>query len=267
MVEPATKNTTQSSNTDRERIWAKMAQMHPEFTHDHDVFDDPWAVEALLLGDFIGWRPFSDAHVMDIGANVGVWTAFCALHDCRVTAYEADKITFDTLNGMLEKTGLDSRVNTVNAAIWKTTGTMPFAGREVNTRARCRNGCLTVAGAGPYGDGDMTPGLFWGNVISQPENSDLVSTVSFGDALGSEQWDCIKMDIEGAEYQVILSVEVEKLKQIKFLQLEFHNGWADEIIYRRLLEKLHSVFESDGCLTSDGPHAGQYSWAHFRRKV
>jgi len=184
-----------------------MAQMHPEFTHDHDVFDDPWAVEALLLGDFIGWRPFSDAHVMDIGANVGVWTAFCALHDCRVTAYEADKITFDTLNGMLKKTGLDSRVNTVNAAIWKTTGTMPFAGREVNTRARCRNGCLTVAGAGPYGDGDMTPGLFWGNVISQPENSDLVSTVSFGDALGSEQWDCIKMDIEGVEFRALLGAK------------------------------------------------------------
>ena len=67
-------------------VWARMAQEHPEFTHASDPFDDPYAVENLVLSDYIGFKPFKGARVMDVGANAGIWSSYCALNGALVTA-------------------------------------------------------------------------------------------------------------------------------------------------------------------------------------
>jgi FkbM family methyltransferase len=231
------------SSSDRERIWAKVAQMRPEFKPIHDIFDDPWAVEALLLGDFMGWEPFSGARVMDVGANVGIFTAFCALHGAHVTAYEPDPITFSFLTQMLKQSDLYSLVTPINSAIWISRGEITYGGGEIEGgRCRCRNGSL-----------------FSERIIGP------VSAVSFEDAIGGQEWDFVKMDIEGAEFDVLESTSGEALSKIKFLQVEFHNGVAKVGQYERVIEKLEQIFESSGAITKDGPHAGEFAWAHLKR--
>jgi FkbM family methyltransferase len=236
----------------RTRVWGKMAAEHPEFTRAHDPLDDYSMIDTLILGDFIAWRPFSGARVMDIGANVGVWTAYCALNGADVTAYEADPITHGIMSSMLIRNNL--KVNAVNAALWTHTGQILFKGKGIESHYR--NGAVQV----PEHDG------FAGN-LGQEADMITVPCVSFSDAIGDSVWDCVKVDIEGAEFETLSAVPAEVFeKQIKFLQVEFHNGWASDEVYRALIGKLESVFTSSGSKNIGDKWNGRYDWANFVRR-
>jgi 2-polyprenyl-3-methyl-5-hydroxy-6-metoxy-1,4-benzoquinol methylase len=117
------------------RVWARMSQEHPEFTRDHDPLNDPWTVEALVLNSDshnIDFQPFPGARVMDIGANVGLLTAYWALNGCQVTAYEADPETCKIMAEHCQKLG----VNAVNAAIWTHQGEISFTPGRHEDRGR-----------------------------------------------------------------------------------------------------------------------------------
>ena len=192
-----------------ESVWGRVAKMHPEFTRAHDALGHAAAVESLVLNNFIGFLPFEDARVMDLGANAGLLTALWALNGCRVTAYEADPVTYGILRGMLVSTGLLGKVNPVNAAVWTFTGQIPFRGDEQHyPDGKCllRNGAVQITGAGKYGDGDNTPGRFRGNVREVTDDVERIPCISLEDAISDANWDCIKVDIEGAEFQVLLAV-------------------------------------------------------------
>jgi FkbM family methyltransferase len=265
------------------RVWSRMAATWPLFTHSHDIFNDASAVEGLLLGDFLGWRPFTGARVLDIGANAGIVSAWCALYGCEsVTAYEADPVTAQLTHNMAISTGLYPRLTVVNAAIWFYTGTVPYHGNgwDNATDGRGRNGAIQVVGAGPNSGGNTAPGAFHGNTPTIHDSTPRVACISLSDALlyedgdgGSRghglgrRWDFVKMDIEGAEFQTLLSTPDEYLALIDFLQIEFHNGWADDIIYSRLIEKLSRTFDHTGSIASAADeHSGRYHYGQFRNK-
>jgi FkbM family methyltransferase len=53
-----------------------------------------------------------------------------------------------------------------------------------------------------------------------------VPCISLTEALGNEIWDFVKIDIEGAEYEVIMSTETKTLRDhIKKLFVELHSDW------------------------------------------
>lgn len=251
----------------RERIWSQIAEKHPEFTHQSDPFDDPWMVENLVLGDYIGFKPFEDARVMDVGANVGIWSSFCALNGAEVTAYEADPLTFEVMCSSFKKASLS--VDAINAAIWTYTGKCPFHGGGENvTNGAYRNGAVLIVGGGIEGTGDMTEGNFRGNISEIRPEMQVVPCVSFADAIGDKNWDCIKMDIEGAEFQLLLSVPSEVLMKISYLHVELHNGWADETLYRKFIERLGSIFEIRGLIDQhpESEWKGRFHWVQLVRK-
>jgi FkbM family methyltransferase len=184
------------------------------------------------------------------------------LNGCHVKAYEADPDTYAVLTDMLYRNRLIPRVDPVNAAIWTHTGFCPFEGRSYTSDiAHGRNGAVQVLGAGPNGNGDMTPGLPWGNT-KNADSSPMIPCISFELALGSQRWDFVKMDIEGAEFQVLLATPERSLRNIDFLQVEFHNGWADDVIYNSVIEKLENIFDSRGPSEN-----GRFHHAQFRRRL
>lgn len=228
-------------------VWSRMAREHPEFTHDHDLFDDPAPVGRLLLDDYIGFIPFPGACVMDVGANIGLLTAYWALNGCQVVAYEADQCTARLLTEMLDVTGLRPNVHVVNAAIWKCDGSIPFVGRSGSGVVPNRNGAVQVAGVGD-------------SALDAP----CVQCVSFARALGDDPWDAVKMDIEGAEFETLANTPDSSLALIRHMHIEFHNGWATDEQHAALMAKLGHTFEIE-----EGYHdpcTGRVEWARLRNR-
>jgi FkbM family methyltransferase len=230
----------------REEVWTKIEQRYPAFTHAHDSFDDPWAIDCLILGDSIGYVPSPGERVMDVGANVGIWSAFCALGGCSVVSYEADPITFGVLTAMLHRTGLN--VTAINSAVYSYTGVCAFHGEYGADRARLRNGAIQTETS-----------------IGKPIQ---IPCVSFQDALGTQEWDFVKMDVEGAEFAILLATPVKSLRQIKAMQIEFHNLCSSRRTYNRTLKKLGTLFTFDGPTEVDAslPYYKRLHWAKFKRK-
>lgn len=226
-------------------VWEQMSLEHPEFTPAHDLFDDHEQVATLLLGNYIGFTPFTGARVMDIGANAGILTAYWAIHGADVTAYEADPVTHKLLTNMLTKNSL--KANVIHAAVWTHTGEVLYAGHGNQWDDRGgRNGAIQV----PIHDG------FVGNLGSETDTV-TVPCISLVDALGDVIWDAVKIDIEGAEFELLMSVEDQVLRdRIRYMHLEFHNDWADDALYHKLMDKLASIFDLD---IFPNPHVG-YPW-------
>jgi len=243
-----------SYDTVSERVWARMAIEHPEFTRSHNALADPYALEYLMFGGQIKVEPFK-GNVMDVGANAGILTAYWALNGASVTAYEADPVTFKMLSDMIARTNLPATA--INAAIWSHSGEVKFRGGSCIDHDRTvRGGCLWVP---------QRPDGFY-----EDPNAPIVTVpcISFTEALGDREWDCVKMDIEGSEFEVLMSTPVESLRQIKQLQLEFHHWWASNQQYKDLLTKLESVFTIEGPVYEPGHEwAGRYVWPVLTRKI
>ena len=240
---------------DRESVWVRVAKEQPEFTRDHDAGNNYHAVREIVLGGSVTWaaangyfQPFRGARVMDVGANAGVYSAYCGLREAQVVAYEPFPTVFAMLRNMIERTGLSSYVRAVNAAVWTYTGKIPYIGHKTpNEDVTCYNG------------GVPTDGVKW--FPADYERADKVDCISFEEAIGDTVWDCVKMDIEGGEFEVLLATPEAALKKIRFMYVEFHD-WASQEFYDRTIKKLRDVFtfkafRAEG---SDGRYEAAYLW-------
>jgi FkbM family methyltransferase len=179
------------------------------------------------------FKPFVGAKILDIGANLGMVTAFWAMNGADVTSYEADPETYKIMVSMLTRVGL--KANVTNAAIWSHTGQVNFKGvGHMDGDRVCRNGGIE---SGPE---------------SQP-----VSCVTFASALGTTMWDCVKMDIEGAEYPVLMSTPLESMRNINYMNLEIHHekhhpNWLTPQQVETLRRTLGHMFDIKPSVYSDG---------------
>ena len=232
----------------KEWVWSKMALDHSEFPKRCDPFDDPWMVENLILNTgYIAWQPFAGANAMDVGANVGIWGFHAALHGANVTAYEADPLT----HAVLQQTAKDlsiQNLTALNKAIWIFNGTTQFLGRDYEWKCRGRNGSLQSL------------------EVSPSPVANEIECITFDDAIGDVMWDCVKMDIEGAEFPVLENVSTGKLSQIRTLHVEFHNSDRNQPKYALLLKKLASVFNVASHSINNEEFQGRYHWAQFSLK-
>ncbi len=242
--------------SDMQRIWQNMSQVHPEFQRSHAVMNDPWQVEGLLLGDYIGFCPFPGAIVMDIGANAGILTAYWALNGANVTAYEADPVTYAILTAMLDNNKLI--VNAVHGAVWTYTGEIMFKGSGNECQgSKGRNGAIQVP----------QHGAFTGN-LGQEQDMVTIPCVSLVEALGDKIWDCVKFDIEGAEFELLMNADLRVFDRVRYMHVELHNGWASDDLYHRLVDKLGTVFEIKGsvCDHKNDPWHGRYHWVQLTNR-
>jgi len=201
---------------DRESVWAELAVKCPKFTRAHDPTDNWHAIREIILGGSLTWqganerfKPFPGARVMDIGASVGIFSAYCALEGAMVFAYEPDAFPFMIMEQMLFDTGLRDKVLPIVWAVADGYGAYKF-------RTSFKDQFLREA-----------------------------ACIPFEDAIEEMEWDCVKMDVEGAEYDIVLGTSLEALKKIKFMFVEFH-PWVKQGKYNRTIERLESVFFLEG---------------------
>lgn len=144
--------------------------------------------------------PKPGEHVLDLGAHFGMFSLYCAARGCEVDAYEPSEAAFKELCHTAEvatEIGL-GHINPVQRAIWS----KPGAGLLFKT-------------------GESTAA----NSMIQGSSNDVqkVDTCTLDDALSMRgHWDCVKMDIEGAEYLALTTAQ--QLARINFLTVEIHHG-------------------------------------------
>lgn len=225
-------------------VWEQVRKVHPEVKRENFPMDDPYMFLEIVARDCYQFHAKPNDVVMDIGANIGVFTALCALNGAMVVAYEPHPEAFALLLEMMDRNKLGDLILPVNCCLWTEAGECSYQ-------------------AGVTRPSSDHPQMSWtsfnGNIYSK--NEGRARAVTLADALARRpEWDCVKMDIEGAEFAILEQVPEESLQRIKFLTLELHNGWADKPRHDAMVDKLARVFHIDGIREGDPVFAGQHRW-------
>ena len=131
--------------------------------------------------------------IIDAGANIGVASLFFAFRypGARIQAFEPDPDLFRTLSKNLSQHPECASITLKQSAIWKDSGTLSFRSDGAD------GGCLA-------GDGEFS-----------------VPTVTLSSILREAPVDFLKLDIEGAEVEVLVE-SAENLDLVHSLVVEYH---------------------------------------------
>ena len=149
----------------------------------------------------------SDLVILDIGANVGLFSLYAArqAHSAKIYAVEPFPATF---NRLLEA----------------------VRDHQLAERITCLNCALTGDGATRLMRNDPLPSQRRSLVPSGKESSGIqVQSRTLSQLIreqGVNQIDLLKMDIEGGEYEVLLSTPPAVLRNIRRIALEYHGDCA-----------------------------------------
>jgi FkbM family methyltransferase len=154
----------------------------------------------------IGWA--SIEHVLDVGSHVGAFTIWVAARAprARITAFEPEPRNFGDLRLNVERNDLADRVSLVNAAVGAEAGT-----RTLRVRRRRDTSSLAPPGA---------------------SGSTEVDCVALEDVLTeheSPRIDVLKLDCEGAEWEILRSLDTQKLRRVAHILLECHAERRDQL--------------------------------------
>lgn len=159
-------------------------------------------VEVFLRQDY--GRPPDDAVIVDLGASIGVYAIYAAVtaRNARVYAYEPMRSFYEL---MQENVRLNGRVDTIT--------------------------CFNCAVAGTAAERDLFhggPGLFFPTLIVPERGATAgrtpVPCTTLDDVLASNGLsgvDLLKIDIEGAEYEVLYGAQA-CLERIREIRMEYH---------------------------------------------
>lgn len=183
--------------------------------------------EALL------WDVVTNAHryiptpgdrVLDLGAHFGVFSLYCASRGCNVVAYEPLPEAFRELQHsarVADEIGL-GKIFPQDLAVW--------SGAQFVTLWKPADMPSAIGSVLPIPVSFINPSVW------------RVPAISLRTALGYADVDCVKVDIEGAEYEVFRAAEQQDLDRIKFLTLEIHNDLLPKERREELIAKLVAAF-------------------------
>ncbi len=162
---------------------------------------DVWSVKETWLDRFYerygfvigpGWV------VVDIGAGIGEFTILAAHDAARVVAFEPSPASFALLRENLALNGVTS-VDAIEAAVGATSGTVSI---DVDgDPLTARSGTATSGGV-------------------------MVRSFSLADAMteaGIERVDLLKLDCEGAEYDILRGAGKDVLARVERIVMEYHD--------------------------------------------
>lgn len=184
------------------------------------VVKESWVENVYQIneGDFFDTNIF-----IDIGANIGaVSIKVASFNDTRekkikVIAYEPLTENIRLLSHNTKINRKESEIKLIQKGVWSKKDTL----------------LITDAG----GSSSVLPEKF----TNQAQES--IEVISLEDVFfenNISECDVMKIDIEGAEYNVINSSSIETLRRIKYLTLEFDGGHESE--FGEMTTKLAEVF-------------------------
>lgn len=146
-----------------------------------------------------------DDTVVDIGANIGVFTLFAATKtDKAVYSFEPFPENFKFLDNNVKSNGF-TKVFTHAAAVCDKVGTMNFNVAKGNTAHHIAN----YSSEKTYAMSIEVPTLTLKHIIDQNH----IECIDF-----------LKLDCEGAEGDILLSTPLDYLKRVRKLAMEFHDN-------------------------------------------
>lgn len=240
------------------RVQAVLDVLAPEFARRHaresielrpnttdadihaEIFDEQVyrAAPHIHLGDI----------VVDLGANVGMFTVYAASLGARVIAVEPFPENLPQLQKNVTAAGFSDQVEA-----------MPYACGD-------RNGeCVIIAGDTEAGRGRDA----W--VASETTYTDLpggeglfVPMVDLDTLLTPyDEVAMLKLDVEGAEYPIFAAASESTMKKIAYIAMEFHGDATDMLHGRKLIpgsvgRLLEKIGETHGIVTLGKFSVGGY---------
>jgi FkbM family methyltransferase len=157
--------------------------------------------------------------VVDIGAHIGAFAVRAArlAHRGQVYAYEASSNNYALLTKNRQLNGLEN-LHVKNRAVSNRHGMLPF---------------YTVAGNGALGS----------LVQTMSDSGEQVQAMPFADIIaehGIERVDLLKVDVEGAEYDILLNGPDDMLAKVQRVVLEYHEFRGDKRGHQDLVKLLEA---------------------------
>jgi FkbM family methyltransferase len=199
--------------------------------------DDPLdklVVKEIWDENVYRFTPSPEMRILDIGGHKGIFSIWCAAFGANVWAYEPNPDSYAIFGKNLELNGpmISKHVSFKLAGVWSEAGTLKFF-KHPGSGAACLVACIV--------DG-YTP---------DPAKVIDVNVVAFNDIVTGSIWDVVKIDTEGAEYEMLTTASDEALQSIRYLTVEVHN-WASQEKYDKMMDRLKDFFYIEGVKEASG---------------
>jgi FkbM family methyltransferase len=177
------------------------------FGNEIKITDPFWhlhSVQELLIDELYQFDSnITSPYIIDCGANVGLSIIYFKkiFPECKILAFEPDPEIFELLKYNIEKFKFKN-VSLEKKAVWNSNTVLKF----------------------------NSTGALGGHIKKeQSENGNLVDvqTIRLKNILEREQIDFLKIDVEGAEKEIIVDI-ASSLKNVKRIFVEYHRLKDDE---------------------------------------
>jgi FkbM family methyltransferase len=182
------------------------------------IFKDPkaflYSVKELFVEEIYKFKAQDDTpYIIDCGSYIGTSILFFKTQypNAKILAFEPDNSNFELLNNNIKNWDLKD-IEIQNAAIW-----------------------INNLGVNFIADGNMASKIDESNNTAHNENQKTKS-VRLKDLL-TEKIDFLKIDIEGAEYEVLVDCE-SKLSFVENLFIEYHGNYNEMYKLNKILNIL-----------------------------
>jgi FkbM family methyltransferase len=184
------------------------------YTQCFFMFYEVWSKKDY---DIPGFTLTRDMTVIDIGANQGFFTVYAASKGAKVFAFEPCAENFEVLKWNLSKNSLQGSVKIINAAVTGRNGKM--------------NLFVSLDAAGNIMSGTAsTHNEDHSGVLMETRPVESVTLDSLFDDLQIQRCDFLKMDCEGAEYEILAKTSRESFSKIARIAVECHENRMQEAI-------------------------------------
>jgi FkbM family methyltransferase len=203
----------------------------------HEIWEDLFYDRDYRIGP--------DDIVVDIGANIGIFSLFAAHRGATVYSVEPDEHNFRLLCSNVERNGLCRKVHPFCCAVAKNDGTIALYVPEA--QGLCASGLITTS----LTQIENLSGNDQSRVSITRVKS--VSLPSLFRKIGEPKITLLKLDTEGAELDILAGANADDLRGVERVVMETHAAYAERELYhlvRRLgfevitFEKLTGPFST-----------------------
>ena len=184
------------------------------YTHCFFMFYEIWSKKDY---DIPGFEFAQNMNVVDIGANQGFFSLYAASKGATVYAFEPCTDNFEILKWNVLTNGLEDKVKLFNVAVTREKGTVDlFVGLDEG--GRILSGSVSVRNEDRGGKG------------VRRQLAESITLNSLLHDLSIERCDFLKMDCEGAEYEILEGTSPASFNRIARTSIECHENRMQEAV-------------------------------------